>query len=313
MKLKSLMLQFAICLGLTVGSSFALVDYSDNSLPPNIIRSPKRTVQNKSKKRIAKAKAPSSRRNIMRGKISVKPYFDSSSVDTPERQGKISKIGVAASMKLLKGVSLQADYWQGSSADSSLTDDDSMQAGNPLLKLGFNWFRIGDAHNLLSVDLYGGLSLGMEKSSFASSRTDQIVGLQTSKKMNDFLVMLEGTYQITGNPKNESEMDIGNIRTLSAGIGLYVTNDIRFSLIASVYDITESSNLERANFLNESVSFATISPKLYLQLRPGMNLELGGVFRTKREKSSQDLTEAKLFNISGVYGTGINAGLSISL
>ena len=117
---------------------------------------------------------------------------------------------------------------------------------------------------------------------------------------------------LTGPTKNVDEVAIGNIQTLSVAIGWIVSSDIRFLLEGESFKVLSKMN-ENSMFLSRDYQFSYISPKVILGISPFVSLEMGGVFRTKREHTTDEFINAKLWNLKGAYGNSIYASLSFEL
>ena len=79
------------------------------------------------------------------------------------------------------------------------------------------------------------------------------------------------------------------------------------------YKISEASNTSGANYLKNSITFSSLSPKLNLTIVPAVNLELGARFRTNKPKSDQNLSSAKLFDLHGAYSNSLFAGMNFTI
>lgn len=206
---------------------------------------------------------------------------------------------------------MAASFWRASTTSALLTESSDAQNGNPTAILGFNWLRFGAAHEMASIDLFGGGSF-KGNSEFASSRSDTIAGVETSKRFYDFFLGLGYEIRLTGTPENENEMNIGNIQKLSASIGWRATPDIQFIIEGASYSIKAGD--QNKNFtLSEKESFASVTPKLGLFLRPLFQVELGARFQTKEPNSQSSLVQARLWDLSGAYGNSMFASLNFSL
>lgn len=162
----------------------------------------------------------------------------------------------------------------------------SSQAGNPEALLGFNWFRSGGDADLTKVDIYGGYSFKANNSLFGSSRNDQIFGLHTSKRLLDFAIGFGGEYRKTGTPSKADDLSIGDVTKLEASLGWAATNDIRFSMEASMIKV-KAADLGLQNGLKNTLDFSTLSPKMHLGLSSYVELEFGAVFRTRKTTSEK--------------------------
>ena len=178
--------------------------------------------------------------------------------------------------------------------------------------LGLNWLEFGSGADSGNISFIFGYVMGQENSSFAHSRSDKIVGVETSKRFYDFALGLGYRFMMTGSPASEQEMDIGNIGQLIGSIGWMATPDIRFVVEAGTYSIASNPSSAHNKRLLEGVSFCYASPSVLLGISTFVQLELGGVFRSKRVKGD-DLIDARLYNLKGAYGNSVFSGLNMSI
>lgn len=218
---------------------------------------------------------------------------------------KMGVINLNTHLQTPFNVFLDLTYWNAQNSEGP-------QNGNPKGIIGFNWLRFGDPSNEAKLDLYAGAKLS-GTSALASSRTDKIFGVETTKRFGTFGLGIGFDTTLTGAPKNSDDMSIGNIQRIAVSGGWMVSNDIQFELEAENFKISESSDANRVNRLENSVSFSALSPKLNLILAPGIGVEMGARFRTNKPKTSQDLRSAKLFDLHGAYSNSLFTGLNLSL
>ena len=141
------------------------------------------------------------------------------------------------------------------------------QSGNTKIQIGINWFRIGDSSEAAVVDLVGGIVLP-SSSALASSRQDQVVGIETSKRFGTYALGLAMEYRITGAPDDETELAIGDIRTIRGTVGWLVSDDILFDVSAAHYLIDGDSK-----GLDEKQSYGTLTPQLTLTFSHAFRLK----------------------------------------
>lgn len=242
--------------------------------------------------------------------LSMSTYYKSVDAKFNEGSGKASFLGIKGKFHTQYNVFLDFSYWQADTSSELLGNDGSSQRGNPEVIVGLNWLRFGRPAEVALVDFYGGASFGQD-SAFAHSRTDQIVGVTTAKRFNQLALGLGYELRLTGDAKSEDELQIGNISRLSATLGWMTSGEIRFSLDGHLYSISTPSS-GKENSLQEKVKFASLVPKLGLNLSPIVLLELGTAIRTRRINDA-DLLGARLWNLHGAYGNSIFANLGVSL
>ena len=278
-------------------NAFALVDYSETVADPS--------KDNKAPTTRSSAQLQPSRSSekslIWKSDFSFNTNYEAMEINSE----KIGVINLNTHLQTPFNVYLDATYWNAQAKAGS-------QSGNPKAILGFNWLRFGNPSEEARFDFYGGAKLS-GSSELASSRTDKIFGVETTKRFGTFGLGLGYDITLTGTPGKSTDMGIGNINRITISGGWMVSNDIQFELEAENFKINPSNDTSRANHLNQSVSFSTLSPKLNLTIVPAVTVELGARFRMNKPKSTQDLASAKLFDLHGAYSNSLFAGLNLSL
>ncbi len=286
-------------------STFALVDYTPDDESVNV-------PTNKSVKKITRGSGGSAKNRATQIEFSTRYEAIKVNTNNGAKNGGVDLVKGNLLVETPYSVFVGGSYWQASTSDMYATQ--SSQTGNPEAILGFNWFRTGTDVDLAKVDIYGGYSFKASNSLFGSSRNDQIFGLHTTKRLSMFAFGLGGEYRKTGNPSNADEIVIGDVTKIEASVGWVATQDIRFSLEASMIKI-KSGNASREKALKNNADFSTLSPKMHLGITPSVELEFGATFRTRKTTvdEGQDLMQAKLLNYNGAYGNSMFAGLNISM
>lgn len=233
--------------------------------------------------------------------------YGSQDVEVGDQSGKVDSLGFEAQIQTRYNVFLAASYSQYKSSDEDFVENStSYQKGNPELIIGFNWLQFGKPQDLATIDLYGGLVFGQSGSEFATTRSDQVVGVSTAKRFHELALGLGYEMRLTGDAE-AGELQVGNISKLSASLGWVVSNDIRFLVEGHSYTVASSEE-----GLQEDTKFSVLKPQLQLKLSPLIDLSLGATLRTRRIKEGT-LTAARLWNLEGAYGSGLFAGLSINI
>lgn len=277
-------------------NAHALVDYSE-SVPEN----------NKNKgplnRSATKLEGPRSESKslIWKSDFSFNTNYESREIDAE----KIGVINLNTHLQTPFNIYFDISYWNAQNAKGS-------QSGNPKGIIGFNWLRFGSPSDEARLDIYGGAKLA-GSSTLASSRTDKIFGVETTKRFGTFGLGLGFDMTLTGAPKKQSDMSLGNIQRIALSGGWMVSNDIQFEVEVENFKIQQASNTSAANYLEKSVSYSVLSPKLNLNIAPGIGVEMGARFRTNRPKTDQNLASAKLFDLHGAYSNSLFAGLNLSL
>ncbi len=311
MKNKTFYSSLIISTFLLTGSAFALVDYSESSAPAAPTKRKARPIKiNKSPSNSLRSSAPQrSSAGSSFGEFSFGTGYQSNNIEVGDRTGKVDSWHFDGHFQTNYGFYLNASHYMASSESETLAVNSGSQQGNPKALIGFNWLRFGSGADAGTIDIIAGASFGQTGSDFASSRTDKIFGIETTKKIASMVLGFGYEYRITGTPSNTEELTIGNIQKIYAILGWMATPDIRFSFEGGTYKIGEAAG---NNSLEEKTSFGYVAPKVHLGISPFVSLDLGAIFRSKRLKN-EDLVDARLYDLKGAYGSSILAGLSLSM
>jgi hypothetical protein len=296
-----------------MSSLYALVDYSDSSTS-SYTPSSAPSISAPVAKSTARASKPSSSgQNTASGMFEFNSYYRSVKVVDGEDTAKVAMTGINSRLRPISQAYLDLSYYGAKSDSTLLATSSKNQKGNPVAKLGINWFDVGSGMDRATVDFYGGMMLGQKGSDFAATRDDKIFGIETAKSLGSLVVGLGYELRFTGAPKNEEEMDIGNIQTLNAMLGMMVSHDISFQVDARYVNVGQSGDELRMQRLAQKVSFGAISPSLNLGVTPLVELSLGADFRTKRAENESGIYQAKLWDMSYALGNSIHFGLNIRI
>lgn len=288
---KSLLSAFA----LVSFNAYALIDYSEPVNAPKEERSSAKSFQ--------KLSAPREGGRSLSWKADMSL---TTNYETMEIEGqKFGVINVGTHIQTPVNIFFDASYWNASG-------NEGRQSGNPKLILGFNWLRFGSPADEARLDLYAGAKLS-SSSKLGSSRTDKIVGAETTKRFGTFGLGLGYDMTLVGKAKNTDEKTIGNIGRLTVSAGWMVSNDIQFEVEAENFTINKAEDGSIENRLTEKASWSTLSPKLNLGLAPAINLELGARFRMKKPKAESELLQARVFDLHGANANSLFAGLNLSI
>jgi hypothetical protein len=268
--------------------AFALVDYSEGETSP------------KSKVQLQSAK-PESKSLIWKSDFSFTANYETLEIEN----SKLGLINLNTHLQTPFNVYLDLSYW-------SAQNEEGSQKGNPKGIIGFNWIRFGSQQDEAKLDLFAGFKM-KGSSELASSRNDKIFGAETTKRFGVMGLGIAYDITLTGVPKRESEMSIGNIQRIAVSGGWMVSNDIQFELEAENFKINPSTNEGRVHALGQTISFSTLSPKLNLTLAPAINLEMGARFRTKKIKLRESFAHTRFYDYHGAYSNSLFAGLNLSL
>ena len=233
-------------------------------------------------------------------------------VDKKE-SAKVNILEMNGKAKITNNMYLNLRFWQAHSSAKTISQAKKLQSGNPEIKLGFHWLKVGDSVDYTQFDFFGSLSIGTKTSSFGHSRNDTSLGLLTFRKFNDFSLILKGAIRLTGNPKVTDHMAIGNITTFAGGLFWDASLDIKIGLEAATYQISAASDKDFSNRLKEDISFSVVTPKIILGLGPSINLYLATLIPTKKIKSNEDIVSARIYDLHGAYGSYILFGMNFSV
>jgi len=293
-------------------SAFSLVDYSapvaeDSPAQASPVKNRPASISNLS--RVDSSSADTSQKVF-----SLNSGFETLEVPYKNKNNKVSIYSIGGHFQTPYNIFLDASYWSAGVRNSTISSRNHEQWGNPALKLGFNWLKFGAAQDLSTVDFYAGAMLpGQKKSDFASTRTDKFLGVEITKRFYDFALQLGYEMRVVGTPQTEKETAVGNIQKLSAALGWKVSSDIRFGVEGILYKLA-SNHLEKPNTaLSKDLEFAYVSPKMILTLASFVDLELGALYQTRKIEIKDDVIEARLWDVKGLYGNSLFANLSFSL
>lgn len=282
-----------------VPSAFALVDYSETVPVPQSETRMNQT--QKSSRRETSAKSASGSSGFSFGLASEFQH------QTMPRDGKFNKTAVTLNVETPVNVWFTGSFWQGSASGFADQNLNKTHKGNPELIMGFNFLQVGTREDLATMDIYAGAELSSD-SELASSRTDQIYGLELSKRFMDLALGLGYELRTTGKVENDNDYDLGNIQRIKATFGWMVSNDIQFQ---TDFVTTSIGAGEGANGLTSKVQYSTLAPRLNLKLASFVNFTMGADFLIQRPKNELNTMALKV-NTYAPTGTTLVAGLGLS-
>ncbi len=279
-------------------NTFALVDYSETVPERREVSRPNKEVSARSELRRNESSATASLGLDAHFSLG---YLSQSYKDEAQLNATTFDFRIETPINLF----LQANYWTGKGVDFANDGYNTDQNGNPEIKLGFNFFQVGTRQDLATLDLYAGAMLS-SKSTLASSRKDQIYGIELSKRFFDTGLGISYELRATGNPESSLEYSIGNIQRFKMSFGWMVSEDIQFQTDFKTTSIGKGES--GANILEEKLQYSTLSPNLVLGVAKFVKVNLGAHFLVSRPKTRQDLNSLKFFD-SAPHGTALTAGL----
>lgn len=292
----------------------ALVDYTETTpSQPRVKRNSPAPARRIAPKVNTSTQAQSSSSNgASLGLFNIQSMYHSMKVEGESGQSDIQKMKLHALFQTHYNLFVDADYDFYQSSDEEVGTSGDWQAGRGKALLGFNWLQFGSVADLATIDLIGGIR-SSSSSDLASSRLDKIVGVETTKRFYQFAVGFGYELWLTGTPDSEEEMKIGNVSLLKASLGWVVSRDIRFSLEGATVSISKASDSDEGLKLDKDIKYSYVSPMLSLGLSPFVNVNMGATFRTRRAKDVQRLVPAKLWELPGLYGNTLFAGIEFSI
>lgn len=295
--LKIILVSSSICL---CANSWALVDYSE-AVPVNQSAIKTNSGDKNTRKELPASRASNSQNGFSFG---VATEFSHQSISN---EIKLNRTSLMLNIETPMNVWFKGSYWQTQAAGFSDADLNVTHKGNPEFLVGFNFLQVGTREDLATMDIYGGAELSAQ-SQLASSRTDQIYGIDLSKRFLDFALGLAFELRTTGKTKNTEDYDLGNIQRVKATLGWMVSNDIQFQ---SDFVTTSIGVGEGANALASKVQYSTLAPRLNLKLASLVDFTLGADFLIQRPKSEVNSLKLKI-NSFAPTGTSLVAGLGLS-
>ena len=175
------------------------------------------------------------------------------------------------------------------------SEDSSYSLGNTEFSLGATWLEFGSSYDMMSIDVLGGMSLGVEDSDIGSQRSDSYIGLLSKKNFGTVDLSLGVEYWFMDDEIYNSELSVGSFNKYLINTGWTVSNDIRFDLSLQFINLGEIEGVEE-------ISYTEVSPQLGLKLSRGLHLNLGARFSSQKDLGNADLDNLKVWNIPSLYG-----------
>ncbi|GEM_PF-579533 len=293
----------------------ALVDYSDNSSRQTSASgaNSKNQDEGRTTKSVKQMSSVSSSSSESGTSFSLGSGYENLKGD---RGIILNRYTVDGSLRTDFNLFLNVNYWGVSSYEGiQLTSEQTVlsNGGNLTAKLGFNWIKLGGPSDQVSIDLIGGATFGKKNSKFASTRTDKIVGVETTKRFSSVVVGLGYELTLSGNPANSEELKIGNINKLSAGIAVVVSPDITVIVEGATVKIGRDKE-QAVNSLDKEMSYSYVTPQLVLKIGNILDWKLGASFLTKSlGEGDTSLASARLWSMEHCYGNSIFTGIGLSI
>ena len=306
-------LKFMLTIGILCPFTlWALVDYTEQEYEkvPQI----QTTTSNNKPMSVSSSTSISTKQNggNLISAFSLGNSFESQKVNINEQTKKVDKYNFNLFVQSGYNIFINASFWMAKTDSEMIASNAKNQNGNPTFKLGFNWLRFGNQTELATVDLFGGMML-KGNSDFASSRNDQLLGIETTKRFYQMAFGLGYEYRITGDPANPVETMVGNMSRFQVALGWKVSGDINLSLEANYIKVQGNDLALKENLLSKGFNYGYVTPKISLALSQVVGIDLGGNFRTKKVLIDESVLKARLWDMQGLYGNSIFAGLNILL
>ena len=152
------------------------------------------------------------------------------SVENAGEKFDIYSLGITFTTPWKIYLDLDMNYGGNSSAE-----DSSYGVGNTELSVGARWLEYGQAYDLISLDVVGGISMGVEDSEIGTERTDHYIGILTKKNFGNADLSLGFEYWFMDDDSYDSEAQIGGHNKYVINGGWNATRDIRFDLTFSFF------------------------------------------------------------------------------
>jgi hypothetical protein len=301
-----------IFLSLIAGRAFSLVDYSEVAESDDRGAAPAASKASKSIGGTSTASAGTRKNSPSTSSFAISTGYTQNNIHIESETYDVSGLNIHGHFDTAYSLFLDVNHTLLSSDNRALAQTSGYQQGNPLVLVGFNWWREGGVENLATFDIYAGGKFA-QKNDLASTQTAKIFGVETSKRFSMLALTLNYELRLNGTPAAEAEMGSGNMQKVAAALGWVVSQDIRFSFEANQYNISPSSETNRINKLQDKLTFGTLTPKLQLGVANSFEIEFGAIFRTKKIPDQKEYLALRLWDIPGAYGNALFAGLNLGI
>jgi hypothetical protein len=301
-----------IFLSIIAGRAFSLVDYSEVSESSDLLPAPTLNKPGKLNGVSSTASSGAKKNAASTSSFALSTGFSQNSIQIENEKYDVGSLNIHGHFDTNYSLFLDINHSLHSSENSALTTNSSYQQGNPIVILGFNWWRQGGAENLATFDIYGGAKVA-QKHDLSSTQTSKIIGVETSKRFSVLALTLNYEIRLNATPSSLEEMSSGNMQKLGAALGWVVSQDIRFAFEANHYNLSPSNETNRINKLQDKLSFGTLTPKLLLGIANTFEIELGAIFRTKKIPNQKEYLALRLWDVPGAYGNALFAGLNLGI
>ena len=293
-KLLSLFLLFVLLLE----NSFALVDYSPKSSSSRKAKMPSIDISNlKSSSKSSSISYSSSSRSA----VSSMFYFSTGYNSVAGENKKFDQYNLGVTMMTPWKVYFDVDLVYGGGTE----EESSFSLGNTEFSVGATWLEFGRAYDMISVDVIGGMSLGVEESEIGTQRSDSYVGVLTKKNFGSADISLGFEYWFMDDDKYENEIAVGSFNKYLVNAGWTVSNDIRFDLGVQFINLGDIQG-------SEDISYTEISPQIGLKLASRLSMVLGARFSSEKDLGELDLDRLKVWNVSSLYGSSFFTKMSFN-
>ena len=187
----------------------------------------------------------------------------------------------------------------------STEEGKSYSLGNTEFSVGARWLEYGRQYNMISLDVIGGMSLGVEDSDIGSERNDSYVGLLTKKNFGHMDLTLGFEHWFMDDSPTDNEALIGGLNKYLVNMGYTASSDIRFDLGVHFINISDIEG-------TDDISYTEVSPQIGLKLSRMMTMTLGANFSSGKELDVDSLKNLKLWTTESLYGNSYFAKMSLS-
>ena len=293
-KLLSLFILFTLLLE----SSYALVDYTPKSSPSRKTKMPAIDISNlKSSAETSSVSYSSSSRSSLASMF----YFSTGYNSIAGEEKKFDQYNLGVTMMTPWNVYFDVDLVYGGGTE----EGSSFSLGNTEFSVGATWLEFGRVYDMISVDVIGGLSLGVDKSDIGTQRSDSYVGVLTKKNFGSADISLGFEYWFMDEDEYENEISVGAFNKYLVNAGWTVSNDIRFDLSIQFINLGDIQG-------SDDISYTEISPQIGLRLASRLNMVLGARFSSEKDLGELDLDRLKVWNVSSLYGSSFFTKMSFN-
>jgi hypothetical protein len=278
-------------------NSFGLVDYSPKASGPRKMSAQKIDISNlQTRKRTKRG------RSVVEEDRLSRLFFFSTGYNSVAGDGvKYDQYNLGITLMTPWKIYFDLDVTYGGGTEQ----EDTFSLGNTEFSMGATWLEFGSRFDMITIDVVGGMSLGVDDSDIGSRRSDSYVGLLSKKNFGVVDLSLGFEYWFMDSDNFDTEISIGSFNKYLVNAGWTVSNDIRFDLGVQFINLGEIDS-------SEELSYTEISPQVGLRLGHSLNLNLGARFSSEKDIENIDLEKLKVWNVTSLYGNSYFTKISFN-